>query len=563
MLTLNGSLRSLALALATVAAGTCALAGVAHANPAAKSARPRAYRPSLAQLGTPARVAAVPVGMQKPSREVLLSIGEGELITLPVGVDNVWVSNPQAADVYVNSSRQLHLFGKADGETTVFASRNNGEVVFAASVRVSQNISSVDRILRTAMPDADIRVTMVGQYALLTGTVASPEDSAQASQLVKQALNPGVKATDDTGLKIAVINRLRTATPLQVNLQVKIAEVSRSLVKTLNSNLTTMDTTGGFKFGLQQGRQAGSFITTDPNLPLAVGNKVNGYTIDPITGKLTLSQGTTIDAAGGGLTTLSGLTRIGGLNILGTLDAGETLGLVTTLAQPNLTALSGETAEFLAGGEFPIPLSTGLGSVSVDYKKYGVSLSYTPYVLANGRISLRVRPEVSELSSQGSVTINGFTIPALTVRRTETTVELGSGQSFMIAGLLQNHSQNAVQKLPGAGDMPVIGALFKSTSFQRGETELVIVVTPYLVQPVNERDIKLPTDGLQSPDDIQRVLGNMVTDGKSGNKRPAPAAGASMGGSGGDNHVGAANLPGKAPKSTASAESSAPGFNLK
>ena len=559
MLNLNGSMRSLALALATLA-GTGAIAGQADASTVVKRARPHAARPLLSDLGTPARVAAVPVGMQKPTREVFLSIGEGELITLPVGVDNVWVSNPSAADVYVNSARQLHLFGKADGEATVFASKNSGEVVFAASIRVSQNISSIDRVLHAAMPDADIKVMMVGQYALLTGTVASPDDSAQAAQLVKQALNPGVKATDDGGLKIAVINRLRTATPLQVNLQVKVAEVSRSLVKTLNSNLTTIDGTGGFKFGLQQGRQAGTFVTTDPNLPLSVGNSVNGYTIDPTTGKLTQMPGTSISAAGGGLTTLSGLGKLGGLNILGTLDAGETLGLVTTLAEPILTALSGETAEFLAGGEFPIPMSTGLGSVSVDYKKYGVSLSYTPFVLANGRISLRVRPEVSELSSEGAITLNGFTIPALTTRFAETTIELGSGQSFMIAGLLQNHSQNAIQKLPGAGDMPILGALFKSTTFQRGETELVIVVTPYLVRPVNERDIRLPTDGLQSPNEIQRVMGNMLTAGDGKVARPEPTAGASMGG---DTRVGAANLPGKAPKSTAAADVSAPGFNLK
>ncbi|MDE2404495.1 MAG: type II and III secretion system protein family protein [Sphingomonadales bacterium] len=549
--------RPTALLLATAALGASTLAAASADARPVRSAHP--VRPA-AVFGTPARVATPPVGLQRPTREVLLSLGEGELVTLPESADSVWVSNPSVADVYISSARQLHLYGKADGESTVFATRNGGQVIFAATIRVSQNISTVDRVLRAALPDADIKLTMVGQYALLTGTVASPEDSAQASQLVKMALNPGVKTSDDSGLKIGVINRLRTATPLQVNLQVKIAEVSRSLVKTLNSNLTTIDNTGGFKFGLQQGRQAGSFITTDPNLPLSVGAKVSGYTIDPLTGKVAFMPGTTVDSAGGGLSTLSGLTKIGGLNILGTLDAGETLGLVTTLAQPNLTALSGETAEFLAGGEFPIPMSTGLGSVSVEYKKYGVSLSYTPYVLANGRISLRVRPEVSELSSQGSITMNGFTIPALTTRRAETTVELGSGQSFMIGGLLSNHSQNAVQKLPGAGDMPIIGALFKSTTFQRGESELVIVITPYLVQPVNERDIKLPTDGLQAPDDVQRVFGNMMTDGNGKLKRPEPTAAPSMGEA---PKVGAANLPGAGARRSAAADVSAPGFNLK
>ena len=205
------------------------------------------------------------------------------------------------------------------------------------------------------------------------------------------------------------------------------------------------------------------------------------------------------------------------MNVLGALDLGETIGLTNTLAEPNLTALSGETAEFLAGGEFPVPLSQGLGATSIEYKKYGVSLSYTPTVLANGRISLRVRPEVSELSSDGAITISGFSIPGLRVRRAETTVELGSGQSFMIAGLLSNSAKNTIVKMPGAGDLPVLGSLFRSTSFQKGETELVIVVTPYLVNPVDAKDIKLPTDGFNSADALQQVLGNRETSG-----RPAP-----------------------------------------
>jgi pilus assembly protein CpaC len=214
--------------------------------------------------------------------------------------------------------------------------------------------------------------------------------------------------------------------------------------------------------------------------------------------------------------------RLLGLDLLGALDAGETIGLVTTLSEPNLTAISGETAEFLAGGEYPIPVSQGLGTTSIEYKKYGVSLAYTPTVLANGRISIRVRPEVSELSSTGALKLDSIEIPALTVRRAETTVELGSGQSFMIAGLLSNSAQNALTKMPGAGDIPILGSLFRSTSYKKGETELVIIVTPYLVNPVNAADIRLPTDGFQSPNDIQRLLGNMEHDGVTGGDRPKP-----------------------------------------
>jgi pilus assembly protein CpaC len=224
-----------------------------------------------------------------------------------------------------------------------------------------------------------------------------------------------------------------------------------------------------------------------------------------------------------GLGTLAGMGRFLGLDILGALDAGETMGLVTTLSEPNLTALSGETAEFLAGGEFPIPLSQGLGTTTIEYKKFGVSLAYSPTVLANGRISIRVRPEVSELSSQGAVTVGGFSIPGLTVRRAETTVELGSGQSFMIAGLMSNNAQSTYDKLPGAGDVPILGALFRSTNFRKGQTELVIIVTPYLVRPVSDNEIVLPTDGFQTPDMIEQWIGNKENNGD-GSPRPGPRA---------------------------------------
>jgi pilus assembly protein CpaC len=213
-----------------------------------------------------------------------------------------------------------------------------------------------------------------------------------------------------------------------------------------------------------------------------------------------------------------------GLDVGAALDLAETEGLVTTLSQPNLTALSGETAEFLAGGEFPIPLSQGLGTTTVEYKNYGVSLAYTPTVLANGRISMRVRPEVSELSSQGAITLNGFQVPALVTRRAETTIELGSGQSFMIAGLLSNNATNSVDKAPGLGDVPILGNLFRSTTYRKGETELVIVVTPYLVKPVDGNDIKLPTDGFRTPTEFQRLLGYQQSDGVTGGDRPKPSA---------------------------------------
>lgn len=448
---------------------------------------------------------------QQPAKTIVLSIGRGELVTVPGRMADVFVANDSIADVQVKSTNQLYVFGKGGGETTVYASDARGAVIWSANIRVGSNIDSIDQMLHLAMPEAKINVATMNGTVLLTGTVAAPEDAAEAERLTKAFV----------GDKTNVISRLKMATPLQVNLQVRIAEVNRSLVRAIGMNLTSIDGTNGFKFGIGQGRTAASTIATDPSLPLGVGTSTTGYAIDPTTGKLTAQSGTNITPLDGS-TTLAGMGKLFGLNILGALDLGETDGLVTTLASPNLTALSGETADFLAGGEYPIPISSGLGTTTVQYRKYGVSLSYTPTVLANGRISLRVRPEVSELTSQGAVTISGTTIPALTIRRAETTVELGSGQSFMIAGLLSNSSQSTITKTPGAGDLPILGSLFRSNSYKKGQTELVIVVTPYLVKPVNDGDIKLPTDGFQAPNAVQQLFGNMDNSGKSGGKRPGP-----------------------------------------
>jgi pilus assembly protein CpaC len=211
-----------------------------------------------------------------------------------------------------------------------------------------------------------------------------------------------------------------------------------------------------------------------------------------------------------------------GLDILSALDLAENDGRVHTLAEPNLTALSGETASFLAGGEFPIPMANGLSGTSIEFKQYGVSLAFTPTVLEGGRISMRVRPEVSELSNEGAIQINGFTIPSLTTRRAETTVELGSGQSFMIGGLLRNSSGNTMNKAPILGSLPIIGALFRSNAFKRNETELVIVVTPYLVRPVNASQIALPTDGYRSANTAERVLLGTSEYNQAGALRPQP-----------------------------------------
>jgi pilus assembly protein CpaC len=453
--------------------------------------------------------------VEKPSEEIVLSIGRGELVTVPGTMTDVFVANEDIADVQIKSQRQLYVFGKGGGETTIYASNARGDVIFSANIRVGNNISSIDQMLALAMPDAQVNVATMGtSTVLLTGTVKAPEDAAEAERLVQAFL----------GEEANVISRMKTATPLQVNLQVKFAEVSRSLVREIGGNLTQIDGSSGFRFGVGSGRQLGG-EEWQTNGPLGVGTDVAQSAFVLPDG--TRVPGPAVNAQDG--TTIAGLGRLFGIDTLGALDLSERLGLITTISQPNLTALSGETATFLAGGEFPIPISQGLGNVAIQFRNFGVSLSYTPTVLSNGRISLRVRPEVSELSTQGSVTLNGFQVPALTIRRTETTVELGSGQSFMIAGLMSTNSQNALDKAPGLGDVPILGNLFRSREFRRGESELVIVVTPYLVKPVDAKDIALPTDGYRSANEAEQLIAFRNHSGVSGAERPAPSAATTAG----------------------------------
>ena len=254
-------------------------------------------------------------------------------------------------------------------------------------------------------------------------------------------------------------------------------------------------------------------------------------------------------------------TRTGNTTIDVLINALEEQGLVRTLAEPNLTALSGDTASFIAGGEIPVPIVQPSGGttplITVEYKPFGVSLSYTPVVLANGRISLRVAPSVSEISSVSVV--GGTQTAALSKRSAETTVELGSGQSFMIAGLIQNSSVNSIDKAPGIGDVPVLGNLFRSTAFRRNETELVIVVTPYLVRPMEEKDVHLPTDGFQVPGEVERLFGNQVH-GKDGGARPMPTA---TGTAGAAPRVGAADAQPGQPRREEKVAAAAPGFSFK
>lgn len=506
--------------------------------------------------GASAPAAAAPVMTGQPSETVTLSVGRGQAVRLPIPMSDLFVADDKVADVQVRSSTQLYLFAKAPGETTVYATNKAGQTVYAANVRVGANFGNVDSMLRLAMPEASITATPMNGVVLLTGTVASPADLEEAQTLTQAFV----------GKDTQVISRLKTATPLQVNLHVKIAEVSRELAKQVGVNLLSRDQTGGFLFGIAQGRSIGTIGNFDYSaLPTLDASRLFGLPagsislpFNPGTGQFInpARPGTVFDlrnlGQGAGATNIGLAGKLFGIDIASAIDLAEQDGLVTTLAEPNLTALSGETASFLAGGEVPIPISQALGTVSVEYKQYGVSLAFTPTVLADGRISMRVRPEVSELSTAGAVTLNGFSIPGFTTRRAETTVELGSGQAFMIGGLLRNSHTNATDKAPFLGDLPIIGALFRSNSFRRNETELVIVVTPYLVKPVNANQIVLPTDGYRAATDAQRLLGGQSFDGRSGAVRPKPTMAPPV----------TATQPPAAPAPRGKAAAPAPGFSL-
>ncbi|HEX8645218.1 MAG TPA: type II and III secretion system protein family protein [Allosphingosinicella sp.] len=451
----------------------------------------------------PTQAAAQPSGPVQPGNNLTLSVGTGRMIQLDGPAVEVWVAETNVADVHLSSENQMYVFGKAPGQTTVYARGRDGRVLYSANVRVGANLGSVDELLRLAMPDAEIRATPMNGVVLLTGTVRQPADVEEAQRLVQAFVGEGTQ----------VISRLRSATPMQVMLQVRIAEVNRTVLRQVGVNLLSRDNDGpngnGFVFNVGQGTPGTIRTVTDEDDPSGLGVGSTAYEF----------------ANRAGATTLGAAGRLLGLDLLGSIDLAENQGLATTLAEPMLSALSGETASFLAGGEFPIPTAQGISGTSIEFKQYGVSLAFTPIVLEGGRISMRVRPEVSELSTEGSIRINGFQIPSLVTRRTETTVELGSGQSFMIAGLLRNSGSNSVDRAPGLGRLPIIGALFRSNSFRRNETELVIVVTPYLVRPVNASQIALPTDGYRQAGTAERVLLDRQHDGRSGERRPGPSVG--------------------------------------
>ncbi|MGI9500331.1 MAG: type II and III secretion system protein family protein [Geminicoccaceae bacterium] len=424
----------------------------------------------------------------KATDQVRIEVGKGQVIRLPHPAATVFVADPDIADVQAQSPSIIYLFGRRAGSTSMFAVDENDNVLLRSAVQVDHNLAGLRNAIDHLLPGNAVDVSSVDGSIVLAGKVDSPTNAQELRELASRYL----------GEDEILLNRTRVGAPTQVHLRVRVAEVSREVIKEFGFNWETLFNSGNFTFGFASGRDIVSNGSSIFRSPANAGGNAPGIGF--------------------------GSYNSGSASVNTAIDALAEEGLVTVLAEPNLTALSGETASFLAGGEFPIPVASDDNEIEIEFKEFGISLAFTPTVLSRNRISLRVRPEVSELSDNGAITLNGLTIPALATRRAETTVELGSGQSFAVGGLLSNDVQTTVSKFPGLGDLPVLGTLFRSQRFQTNETELVILVTPYLVSPVDEPTLAAPTDGYEAPSDIERIL-----EGRLHHARLQPGRGAPQG----------------------------------
>jgi len=398
------------------------------------------------------------------------------------------IGNPEIADLLPLTNQSLYLLGKQQGTTSLTLYDAHNSLIAVIDVAVGPDIVALKRKLSELMPNENIDVQLSGDSVVLSGTVSSGPAADRAKQI----------ATTYAGTK--VVNLLSTGAAQQVMLEVRFSEMNRQAAKQIGFNNAFYS--GPFRGATGQ-TAPGTAILTDQN------------------GRPTINLQGILDTFGIAAAKFS----IGGLNLITALDALERKGVVTTLAEPTLIALSGETASFLAGGEFPVPVAQnsnggggangGSSTITVEFKPFGVSLGFTPTVLDDGVINLVVAPEVSSIDPSASVTINGLTIPGLQTRRAKTTLELRDGQSFAIAGLLRNDFQTTVRQFPILGSIPIIGALFRSTGFQKQETELVIIVTPRLVQPFRAEQAQLPTDRVRPPSESDLFL-NGRTDGAVG-----------------------------------------------
>ncbi|MFO1242475.1 MAG: type II and III secretion system protein family protein [Rickettsiales bacterium] len=394
-----------------------------------------------------------------------VEINKGKLIHLKDSAATVVVSDPEIADVQVLSPHLVYASGRRIGETSVLAIGDNDKVVLEGSLTVTHNLSKLKQSILKSMPDARVDFESTDNAIVMKGSVPSPAVAERIQRVASSFLQSNQ----------SIINMIDTDEGDQVMLKVKVAEVSRSELKRFGINLESILNVGNFVFGLATGRDiiadaTGAILRSGTDNSIALGYHSNDADIN------------------------------------GVIDALEDDGLLTVLAEPNLTTKSGVAANFLAGGEFPIPVVGENSAVTIEYRQFGVSLDFTPVVMSAQKINLTVRPEVSTLTTANGIQANGFNIPSLLTRRASTTVELGSGESFAIAGLLRSDHSNDISKVPALGDLPVLGALFRSNEFRQDQSELVIIVTPYIVKGVRDAELRTPVDAYQPASDIDRIL---------------------------------------------------------
>jgi pilus assembly protein CpaC len=420
-----------------------------------------------ADYRNPAPVAA---DGQMNARFLSLGIGKSIVIDLPRDIKDVLVADPKIANAVVRSAQRAYIIGAAVGQTNIVFFDSAGQQIAAYDIAVKRDLNGVRAALKQVMPNSDIQIDGLGDGVILSGSVASPIEAQQAGDLAAR-LAGGVDK---------VVNSIAVRGRDQVMLKVTVAEVSRSIVKQLG-----IDLSGSMNYGTAVVNFNNSNPFTASGAPLVGTNAITG------------AFGSTP-------------------SVSATIRAMESSGVIRTLAEPNLTAISGESATFIAGGEFPIPTgvtcqTTAAGSVgqcapSIAFKKFGISLNFTPVVLSEGKISLRVMTEVSEVSNDNSINISGISVPSIKTRRAETTLEIPSGGAMAMAGLIQAQTKQAINGMPGLSQLPILGTLFRSRDFVNNQTELMVIVTPYVVRAVAQKDLSRPDDGFVNASDPQGDL---------------------------------------------------------
>jgi pilus assembly protein CpaC len=490
------------------------MAAMAPASAAAQFARPGPENALARPADSDARIVQIATGQGQPvNQHLTLGLNKAAIVELDADAKDVLVSSPDIADAIVKSPRRIFLLGTKTGQTNAFFFDGRGHQVLSLDIRVEKDVADLAAMIKANLPNSAIKVAALNDNVVLSGRVASASEATRAADL----------SASFTGDPKKVMNMLSVSDGEQVMLRVHVSEMQRQIAKQFGVNLSGVKMINGTPLALSTSNPFGLLGSALSDL--------SGGQVGQVCNTASTALNPLGALQGGGVCNIQN-------NVQGALKALETVGLLHTLAEPNLTAVSGETAKFLAGGEFPVPAGRDQqGNVSISFKQFGVGLSFTPVVLSGGRISLQISTEVSELTNTGSFTLAGLggvggavTIPALNVRRAETTVELPSGGSFAIAGLMQHTTKQQIDAFPGVKDLPVLGALFRSRDFQNSETELVVMVTPYLVNPVAEAALATPSDGFITPTDPETLLlGKLNTVYKKSAKPLTPEAAAPVG----------------------------------